>query len=65
VHISEFVDAAHAGNLVTRHSHSGVLIFVNKVLITWYSKQQNTVETSTFGSKFVAMRIGLELVEAL
>ena len=31
----------------------------------WYSKRQNTVETSTFGSKFVAMRIGVELVEAL
>ena len=31
----------------------------------WYSKQQKTVETSTFGSEFVAMRISVELVEAL
>jgi len=65
VHVSTFVDAAHAGNLATHCSHTGVLIFVNKALITWYSKRQNTVETSTFGSEFVAMRFGLELVEAL
>jgi hypothetical protein len=65
VHVSAFVDVAHAGNLVTRRSHTGVLIFVNKALITWYSKRQNTVETSTFGSEFVAMRVGLELIEAL
>ena len=31
----------------------------------WYSKRQNTVGTSTFGSKFVAMRISVEIVEAL
>jgi len=31
----------------------------------WYSKAQKTVETSTFGSEFVALRIAVELVEAL
>lgn len=31
----------------------------------WYSKKQNTVETSTFGSEFVAMHIATELLEAL
>jgi hypothetical protein len=41
------------------------LIFVNKAPIIWYSKRQNTVETSTFGSKFVAMWIAVELIEAL
>jgi hypothetical protein len=40
-------------------------MFVNKALVMWYSKQQNTVETSTFGSKFVAMQIGTEMIEAL
>jgi hypothetical protein len=33
--------------------------------VIWYSKRQNTVETSTFGSEFVAMRIAVELVESL
>jgi len=60
-----FVDADHAGNRITRRSQSGILIFVNRAPIVWYSKKQNTVETSTFGSEFVAMRIAVELTEAL
>lgn len=31
----------------------------------WYSEAQSTVETSTFGSEFVAMRIATELIESL
>jgi hypothetical protein len=65
VTITCFVDANHAGNVVTRRSHSGVLIFVQNAPIIWYSKRQNTVEASTFGSEFVALRIAKELVEAL
>jgi hypothetical protein len=60
-----FVDADHAGNLVTRRSQSGILLFVNRAPIVWYSKRQNTVETSTFGSEFVAMCIAVELIESL
>ena len=33
--------------------------------IVWFSKKQNTVESSTFGSEFVAMRIAKDLVVAL
>ena len=33
--------------------------------MVWYSKRQNTVETSTSGSEFVAMRQATELIEAL
>ena len=33
--------------------------------ILWYSKQQNTLESSTFGSEFVALRIAVEMNEAL
>ena len=38
VSISAFVDANHAGNVVTRRSHSGILIFVQNAPIIWYSK---------------------------
>ena len=65
VDITVFVDADHAGNRVTRRSHTGVIIFVNMAPVIWYSKRQNTVETSTFGSEFIALRIALELTEAL
>jgi len=66
VRISCFVDADHTGNVVTRiRSHTGILMFVNDALISWFSKRQNTVETSTFGSEFVALRIAEEQIEAL
>ena len=53
--MSCFVDADHAGCKETRQSHIGVIIYVNKAPILWYSKRQTTVETSTFGSEIVAM----------
>jgi hypothetical protein len=60
-----FVDANHAGNAVTRRSHSGVLIYLQNAPIIWQSRRQNTVETSTFGSEFVALRTARDLVVAL
>jgi hypothetical protein len=60
-----FVDADHAGNCVTRRSHTGIIIFCNRAPIIWFSKRQNTVETSSFGSEFVAARIAVEFIEGL
>jgi hypothetical protein len=51
--VSCFMDADHAGNLVTHQSHTGIIIFCNRAPILWYSKRQNTVETSTFGSELI------------
>jgi hypothetical protein len=31
----------------------------------WYSKRQNTVESSTFVSEFVVMRVAIEMIEGL
>ena len=60
-----FVDSDHAGDKVTRRSQMGILIFVNRAPILWYSKQQNTVETSTFRSEFITMKTVVEQVESL
>ena len=60
-----FVDAEHAGNKVTRRSHTGFFIFLQNAPIIWFTKRQNTVESSSFGSEFVAMRIAVEHVKAL
>jgi hypothetical protein len=65
VQLNAFVDADHAGDQVTRRLRTGVLIFVNKAPVIWFSKRQNTVETSTFGSEFVAMKIATELLIGL
>jgi hypothetical protein len=63
--VSCFVDPDHAGNRITHCSHTGIIIFCNRAPIVWYSKHQNTVETSTFGSEFIAARVVVELIEAL
>ena len=60
-----FVDANHAGCKKTRKSVTGVIIFVNSAPVIVYSKKQNTVEASTFGAEFVALRTAVELIEAL
>jgi hypothetical protein len=31
----------------------------------WYSKRQNTVKSSTFGSEFIAMKTAIEQIEGL
>ena len=59
------MDADHAGNLATRRSHTGILIYLNKYLIIWFSKQKNTVEYLSFGSEFVAFRIAVKLLVLL
>ena len=65
VYVGWYVDADHAGNLLTRKSNTGIIIFVNNSPIIWYSKRQNTVESSSFGSEFIASRIATETIEGL
>ena len=60
-----FVDASHASNQVTMRSHTGIFIKLNGAPISWYSKRQNTVESSTFGSEFIALRIAAEMCQSL
>jgi hypothetical protein len=60
-----YVDADHAGCRVTRRSHTGLLIFVNNAPIIWFSKRQNTVESSTFGSEFIALKIAIDQIKAI
>ena len=60
-----FVDSDHTGDKVTRRSQTGILMFLNRTPTIWYSKRQNTVETSTFGSKFIAMKMAVEQIESL
>ena len=55
-----FVDSDHAGDLVTRRSRTGFVVFLNCAPIYWSSKKQTSCETSTFGSEFVAMKQATE-----
>ena len=58
-------DALHTSCLVTRRSTSCVILFINGTPIKFFLKRQNTIATSTFGSKFVAGRIAVDLAVEL
>ena len=55
-----FVDADHAGNMLTRRSRTGYVQMINNLVVNWFSKKQGSIETSTFGSEFVALRTAME-----
>ena len=48
------VDANLAHNLLTGHAVTGVMHMFNQTLGDFYTHKQATVETSTYGSEFVA-----------
>ena len=51
-----WVDSDHAGELCTRQSRTGYLIFMNGSPIYWFSKKITSIETSTFGAELCAMK---------
>ena len=55
-----YVDADHARDQLTRRSVTGILVLLNNTPISWYSKRQKTVESSTYGSELVTSRIALK-----
>ena len=59
------VDADHAGDTVTRRSRTGFLVYLNCSPIYWSSKKQTSVESSSFGSEFIAMKQCCEYVRGL
>ena len=63
--IKSYVDADHAGNLVTRRSRTGFIVFLNNSPIYWLSKRQTGIETSSFGSEFMAMKHCCEYLRGL
>ena len=50
------VDADHASDTVTRRSRTGILVYLNCSLIHWWSKKQASIESSSFGMEFIAMK---------
>jgi hypothetical protein len=63
--MTAYVDASHGANKVTHCSHIRYVIFLNQSPILWYSKRQQTVETSNFLAKFIVFKVCLEAIEHL
>ena len=59
------VDADHAADTVTRRSRTGFLVYLNSAPIYWMSKKQTSVESSSFGSEFIAMKQCCEYLRGL
>ena len=54
--LKAFVDSDHTGDQSMRRLRTGHLFYMMTVPIQWYSKKQGSIESSTFGSEFVAMK---------
>jgi hypothetical protein len=59
------VDADHAADTTTRRSRTGFIVYLNCAPIYWMSKKQNSVESSSFGSEFTAMKQCTEYLRGL
>ena len=63
--IKVYVDSNHSVNKANRRAYHGIIKYVNKAPIIWYSKYQNKVEASSFESVFFALKIATETIEYL
>ena len=63
--IRAYVDSDHAGDSTTRRSRTGFIVFLNCAPVYWTSKKQGSVETSSFGSEFIAMKTCCEYLRGL
>ena len=63
--ITCYVDADHARDKVTRRSVTGIVALLNNTPVSWISKCQKTVESSTYGYELVASRIAVEMIIVL
>ena len=60
-----YVNLDHMGDIVMHQSRTGILLFLNRSPIMWQSKKQSTIETSTFGSALMALKVTVEMIRGL
>ncbi|MGL5935125.1 MAG: reverse transcriptase domain-containing protein, partial [Cetobacterium sp.] len=60
-----YKDANLYHDVVTGRAVTGVLHFINKTPIDWYSKKQSTVETATYGSEFSSAKTAIQQIQGL
>ena len=59
------MDSDHAGDSITRRSRTSFIVYLNNAPIYWTSKKQGSIETSSFGSEFIAMKNCCEYLRGL
>ena len=63
--LSTYKDANLYHDMMSGKSVSGVLHFINKTPIEWFSKKQATVETATYGSEFASAKTAVQQITGL
>jgi len=56
------VDANLYHDMLTSRSVTGILHYLNKMPIDWYSKKQATIETATYGSELVSAHLAVDQI---
>ena len=59
---TSFWDANLLHDIITGRSCTGIIHMLNKTPIEWFSKRQNSFETATYGSEFVAARTAVDQI---
>jgi hypothetical protein len=62
VTLTHNIDANLYHDMMTGCSVTGILHFINKTPMEWYSRKQATVETATYGSEIFAARTCVEQI---
>ena len=65
VTMTQSVDTHHAGAMMNHRSHTGIIIYLYRATIIWYSKEKAAVKSSTFLSGMRDMWTGMELTKGL
>ena len=61
--MSAYVDSYHDGNNITRRLQTGFLVYCNSDLVYWISKEQNYIDTSSFGREYSTMKVAMEYIQ--
>ncbi len=59
------VDSDHAHDLATRRSITGLLGYVGSTPVTWISKRQGSIASSTYAAEFSVLRTATEEAQNL
>jgi hypothetical protein len=62
VTLSHYYNAKLYHDVITGQSVTGIFHFMNTMPIDWYSKKHATVETASYGSKFIATHTCIDQV---
>ena len=63
--ISAHVDSDHSGETVTIRPRTSFFIYCNNAPVYWMSRKKGYIETSSFGSEFVAMQACTKYIQGL